>query len=92
MNFVYHATLEGDRVHWTDGERRDSTLSSVPVTVVFRPEANHGTASSKPLIQKTVQVVGGDACFSPYRLAVWQVIQAWQQGRTDEVIRSAIPF
>jgi uncharacterized protein (DUF433 family) len=39
-------------------------------------------------IQKTPDVIGGDACIGKSRIAVWMVVQARKLGMTDEEIRT----
>ena len=40
------------------------------------------------LIQKTPDVLGGEACIGNRRLAVWMLVRAKQLGLTDEQIKS----
>jgi uncharacterized protein (DUF433 family) len=39
-------------------------------------------------IQKTANVLGGEACVGQRRLAVWMLVRAKQLGLTDEQIRT----
>ncbi len=39
-------------------------------------------------IQKTPDVIGGDACIGKTRIAAWMLIQARKLGMTDEEIRT----
>ena len=39
-------------------------------------------------IQKTPDVIGGDACIGKTRIAVWMLVQARKLGMTDEGIRT----
>lgn len=89
MKLVYRATLEGGQVHWEEGEHPDPALRSVPVTVLVH--ASGGTERSKSLIIRTPNVSGGDACFAGYRIPVWLIVEAWQQGWTDDEVMAAHP-
>jgi uncharacterized protein (DUF433 family) len=40
------------------------------------------------LIQKTANVLGGEACVGKRRIAVWMLVHAKQLGLTDEQIRT----
>jgi uncharacterized protein (DUF433 family) len=39
-------------------------------------------------IQKTPDVIGGDACIRKTRIAVWMLVESRQLGMTDEEIRT----
>jgi uncharacterized protein (DUF433 family) len=39
-------------------------------------------------IQKTADVIGGDACVGTTRIAVWMLVNARKLGMTDEEIRT----
>jgi uncharacterized protein (DUF433 family) len=47
--------------------------------------------TTRDLIQKTPGVLGGEACVSNRRLAVWMLVRAKQVGLTDAQIRSEYP-
>ena len=87
MKEVYHGTLDGDRVQWDEGEAPDRGLGNVPVTVVINREYD----PAAPLIQSREGVSGGQPCFGPYRIPVWLVVEAWQQGWTDDEILAGHP-
>lgn len=40
--------------------------------------------ADEPLIQKTPDVIGGDACIRRTRIAVWMLVEAKRLGFTDE--------
>jgi uncharacterized protein (DUF433 family) len=88
MKLVYHGILEGDHVRWDEGQQPDRALGAVPVTVVVDSEV---ATRSTPLIQSRPEVSGGDACFGTYRIPVWLVVDAWQQGWTDDEVLRAHP-
>ncbi len=91
MKLVFHATLEGDHVQWTEGERPDPALGSVPVTVLVHPPSVQRESAGEPCIRRTPEVCGGDACFGPCRIPVWLVVEGWQQGWCDEEVLAAHP-
>lgn len=41
-------------------------------------------ATKEALIQKTPGVMGGEACIPRTRIAVWNIVEAWNVGFTDE--------
>ena len=88
MKLVYHGTLDGDRVQWDEGEQPDRALGTVPLTVVIDREPD----PAAPLIQSRPGVSGGDACFGAYRIPVWLIVEAWQQGWTDDEVLTAHPI
>lgn len=88
MKLVYHGILDGDRMHWDEGEQPDRALGAVPVSVVVDGDS----ANSAPLIQCRPGVCGGDACFGPYRIPVWLVVDAWHKGWTDDEVLAAHPM
>ena len=40
--------------------------------------------TDEPLIQKTPNVMGGEACIRRTRIAVWMLVEAWRLGFTDD--------
>jgi uncharacterized protein (DUF433 family) len=46
-------------------------------------DANMVTAT-EALVQKSPNVIGGDACIRGTRIAVWMLVDAWRLGFTDD--------
>ena len=44
--------------------------------------------TDEPLIQKTPNVMGGEACIRSTRIAVWMLVEAWRLGFPDEELRT----
>lgn len=48
-------------------------------------------ATSETLVQKTPNVIGGDACIRNTRIAVWMLVDWRQVGRTDQQLLADFP-
>ena len=49
-------------------------------------------ATTESLIRKTPGVMGGEACIRRTRIAVWNLVEAWNSGYTDaELLRRYDP-
>jgi len=41
-------------------------------------------ATTEALIQKTPNLMGGEACIRSTRIAIWGLVEAWRLGFTDD--------
>jgi uncharacterized protein (DUF433 family) len=55
---------------------------------VNQADTQNGQPARSDLIQKTLGVMGGEACIGKRRIAVWMLVRARQMGLSDAQIKS----